>query len=119
MHRKEGMLLIGILISGILIAGLALTGASVIMILTDQHETSLREFAILGLFCSILIMLSYYVELNNPGFAAKIDAVKFGYIGRVFINPLLRPLLRSKGRQALAVSAVSDSADYAVSCLYM
>lgn len=89
MHRKEGMLLIGILLSGILIAGLALTGASVIMILTDQHETSLREFAILGLFCSILIMLSYYVELNNPGFAAKIDAVKFGYIGRVFINPLL------------------------------
>ncbi len=81
--------MLGVILSGILIVGLALTGASVIMILTDQHETSLREFAILGLFCSILIMLSYYVELNTPGFAAKVDAVKFGYVGRVFVNPLL------------------------------
>ena len=79
----------GMIMSGFLIAGLAMTGAAVILILTDHHETSLREYAILGLFCSILIMLSYYVELNTPGIAAKIDAVKFGYIGRVFINPLL------------------------------
>lgn len=79
----------GVIISGILIFGLALTGASVVMILTDQHETSLREYAILGLFCSMLIMLSYYVELNQPGFAAKIDAVKFGYVGRTFISPLM------------------------------
>ena len=79
----------GVILSAALIAGLALTGAAVILILTDQHETSLREFAILGLFCSIIIMLSYYVELNTPGIAAKIDAVKFGYIGRVFINPML------------------------------
>ena len=78
-----------VIMSGILIAGLALTGASIVMILTDPHETSLREYAILGLFCSVLILLSYYVELNTPGFAAKIDAVKFGYIGKVFINPLL------------------------------
>ena len=79
----------GVIISGILIFGLAITGASVIMILTDQHDTSLREFAILGLFCSMLIMLSYYVELNQPGFAAKVDAVKFGYVGRTFISPLM------------------------------
>lgn len=79
----------GVIMSTLLIAGLALTGGAVILILTDHHESSLREYAILGLFCSILIMLSYYVELNTPGIAAKIDAVKFGYIGRVFINPLL------------------------------
>lgn len=79
----------GVIISGILIFGLAITGASVIMILTDQHDTSLREYAILGLFCSMLIMLSYYVELNQPGFAAKVDAVKFGYVGRTFISPLM------------------------------
>lgn len=79
----------GTIMSGLLIAGLAITGAAVIMILLDQHETSLREFAVLGLFCSILVMLAYYVELNTPGYAAKIDAVKFGYIGKVFVNPLL------------------------------
>ena len=75
--------------SGILIVGLTLTSASVILILLDQHETSLREFAVLGLFCSTLMLLSYYVELNTPGIAAKIDALKFGYIGRVFVNPIL------------------------------
>ena len=72
-----------------LIIGLAMTGAAVIMILLDTHETSLREYAVLGLFCAILTMLSYYVELRTPGIAAKIDAVKFGYIGKVFVNPLL------------------------------
>ena len=77
------------LMSGILIVGITLTSCSVILILLDQHETSLREFAVLGLFCSMLMMLSYYVELNTPGIAAKIDALKFGYIGRVFVNPVL------------------------------
>ena len=42
-----------------LIIGLAMTGAAVIMILLDTHETSLREYAVLGLFCAILTMLSY------------------------------------------------------------
>ncbi|MBP0987921.1 MAG: hypothetical protein J6S92_06540 [Oscillospiraceae bacterium] len=70
----------GVILSAALIIGLALTGITIILILTDQHETSLREYATLGLFCSVLIMLSYYVELHTPGFAAKIDAVKFGYI---------------------------------------
>ena len=77
------------IMSGILIAGLITTSASVILILMDQHESSLREFAVLGLFCSMLMLLSYYVELNTPGFAAKIEALKFGYIGRVFVNPVL------------------------------
>ena len=77
------------LMSGILIVGLTITSASVILILLDPHETTLREFAVLGLFCSTLMMLSYYVELNTPGIAAKIDSVKFGYIGRVFVNPVL------------------------------
>ena len=75
--------------SGILIAGLITTSASVILILMDQNESSLREFAVLGLFCSMLMLLSYYVELNTPGVAAKVDALKFGYIGRVFVNPVL------------------------------
>lgn len=77
------------IMSAILIAGLATTGTAVILILLDQHETFLKEFAVLGLFCSILVILAYYVELNTPGFAAKIDAVKFGYIGKVFVTPLL------------------------------
>lgn len=77
------------ILSWILIAGLITTSGSVILILMDQHESSLREFAVLGLFCSLLMLLSYYVELNTPGFAAKIEALKFGYIGRVFVNPVL------------------------------
>lgn len=75
--------------SGILIIGLTITSASVILILLDSHETTLREYAVLGLFCSTLMLLSYYVELNTPGIAAKINSVKFGYVGRVFVNPVL------------------------------
>ena len=86
---KGGKAVTTALMSGILIIGVTLTSGSVILILLDQHETSLREFAVLGLFCSMLMMLSYYVELNTPGIAAKIDALKFGYIGRVFVNPVL------------------------------
>ena len=75
--------------SYILLAGMFLTGGVIIYILLEQHDNAMREFAVLGLFCSILTMLSYYVELNTPGIAAKVDAVKFGYIGKVFVNPML------------------------------
>ena len=75
--------------SAILVAGLLLTGSALIMLLLDQSEGSMREFAVLGLFCAAITLLSYYVELNTPGVAAKVDAVKFGYIGKVFVNPML------------------------------
>ena len=78
-----------VVLSAVLLAGMLLTGGVIIYILMDQHENSLREYAVLGLFCAILTMLSYYAELNIPGFAAKIDAVKFGYLGRVYVNPIL------------------------------
>ena len=42
--------MVGGILSAALIAGLALTGAAIILILTDQHETSLREYAVIGLF---------------------------------------------------------------------
>ena len=79
--------------SYILLAGMFLTGGVIIYILLEQHDNAMREFAVLGLFCSILTMLSYYVELNTPGIAAKVDAVKFGYIGKVFVTPMLLMLV--------------------------
>lgn len=79
--------------SYILLAGMFLTGGVIIYILLDQHDNSMREFAVLGLFCSILTMLSYFAELNTPGMAAKVDAVKFGYIGKVFVTPMLLMLV--------------------------
>lgn len=81
------------IMSALLIIGLIVTGYTTVSILMDPHDNALREFAVLGLFCSILIMISYYTELNTPGFAAKVDAVKFGYIGRVFVNPMLLMLI--------------------------
>lgn len=75
--------------SVILLIGMFLTGGVVLVILMDPHEAAMREYAVLGLFCSFLIMLAYYVELNTPGYAAKLDAVKFGYVGKVFVNPML------------------------------
>ena len=47
---KGGKAVTTALMSGILIIGVTLTSGSVILILLDQHETSLREFAVLGLF---------------------------------------------------------------------
>ena len=81
------------IMSALLIAGLVVTGYTTVSILMDPHDNALREFAVLGLFCSILMMISYYTELNTPGFAAKVDAVKFGYIGKVFLNPMLFMLI--------------------------
>ena len=79
--------------SALLITGIVTTGSVIIAILTDRHDNALREFAVLGLFCSLLSLISYYMELNTPDFHAKIDAVKFGYFGRVFVNPLLLMLV--------------------------
>ena len=76
-------------ISGVLLCGIAATFAAAILLLTDQQETAFREFAVMGLFCSSLMLISYYLELNLPGIAAKITALKFGYLGRVFVNPML------------------------------
>ena len=81
--------MMGTVISGVLIFGIITTFAAAILLLTDQNETVFREFAVMGLFCSALIMISYYTELNAPGIAAKISAVKFGCLGRVFITPML------------------------------
>lgn len=81
------------LMSYILLAGMFLTGGVIIYILLDAHDNAMREYAVLGLFCSILTMISYYVELNTPGMAAKVDAVKFGYIGKVFVTPMLLMLV--------------------------
>lgn len=90
---KEDAFLTTVLMSAILIVGLTVTGGVILTLLMDPRDQSLREFAVLGLFCSVIMMLSYYTELNNPGFAAKVDAVKFGYIGRVFVNPVLLMLV--------------------------
>ncbi|MBQ8920755.1 MAG: diguanylate cyclase [Oscillospiraceae bacterium] len=79
--------------SAMLITGFVMTGSVIIAILSDRHENALREFAVLGLFCALLCLISYYMELNTPDFHAKIDAVKFGYLGRVFVNPLLLMLV--------------------------
>lgn len=79
--------------SVLLMIGMFITGGAVIYILMEPHENAMREFAVLGLFCAILMMISYYAELNIQELPAKIDAVKFGYIGRVFVNPMLLMLV--------------------------
>lgn len=79
--------------SALLLAGLFITGAAVIAILVDQHDNSCRVFAVLGLFCAALMLLSYYIELNTIGLAPKLMAVKFGYLGRVLVNPMLLMLV--------------------------
>ncbi len=83
----------GTVMSMLLLIGLILTGGVTIALLMSERENALQEFAVLGLFCAALTMLSYYMELNSPALPAKIDAVKFGYFGKVFINPLLLLLI--------------------------
>ena len=79
----------GTVMSFLLLIGLILTGGVGITLLMSERENALQEFAVLGLFCAALTMLSYYMELNSPALPAKIDAIKVGYLGRVFVNPLL------------------------------
>ena len=92
----------GTALSGVLTFGIITTFAAAILLLTDQNETAFREFTVMGLFCSALIMISYYTELNAPGVAAKISAVKFGYLGRVFITPMLLMLVLRHYRAKVA-----------------
>ncbi len=76
-------------ISALLLAGLLATGAVAVVILMDHHDNGCRDFAVLGLFCAALMLLSYYLELNTPDLGARLMALKFGYVGRVFVNPML------------------------------
>ena len=88
--RKGGRSAVAVtVISVILLIGCVLNGAVVLVILIKQQDTALREFAVLGLFCSLLCLLSYNTGLTTPDFYAKITALKFEYLGKVFVNPLL------------------------------
>lgn len=80
-------------VSIVLIVGLVLTGLTLFKILVDHTNSSNRDFAALGLFCSALMLISYYIELNAPTFEEKIMAIKFGYIGKAFVNPMLLMLV--------------------------
>ncbi|MBR5372591.1 MAG: diguanylate cyclase, partial [Oscillospiraceae bacterium] len=75
--------------SFILLCGLFITGGFTILFLMQTHDTNYRDFAALALFCAMLSMLAYHTELNASDFAAKIIAIKFGYLGKAIINPLL------------------------------
>ena len=105
---EGGGAMFGTALSGVLTFGIITTFAAAILLLTDQNETAFREFTVMGLFCSALIMISYYTELNAPGVAAKISAVKFGYLGRVFITPMLLMLVLRHYRAKVATN-VHDS----------
>ncbi|MCQ2417519.1 MAG: diguanylate cyclase [Oscillospiraceae bacterium] len=85
--------MLGTVISYTLLGGIAVTIAAAIILLNDSKEHRFREFAILGLFCSFIMMASYYMELNALSTDAKIMALKFGYIGRTFVNPVLLVLV--------------------------
>lgn len=73
----------------ILLIGVILTGTFTIVFLIRAHDADHREFAVLGLTCAILAMLAYYTELNCTDFSAKLVSIKFGYLGKALINPLI------------------------------
>lgn len=75
--------------SYILLGGLMITGGFTVLFLIQRHNTNHRDFAVLALFCSVLSMLGYYTELNSPDFASKLIAIKFGYLGKAVVNPLM------------------------------
>ena len=75
--------------SVILLVGVLLTGTFTIAFLIRTHNADHRDFAVLGLTCAILSMLAYYIELNCSDFSGKLVAIKFGYLGKALINPLI------------------------------
>lgn len=81
------------LMSVFLLAGMLLTGSVTVAILLNKRDTALQKFAVLGLFCAIISLISYYIELNGPDFSTKVTAVQLGYIGKVFVTPLLMILV--------------------------
>lgn len=81
------------MMSALLLVGLICTGAFVIVILMDHRDNGCRDFAVLGLFCAALMLLSYFVEINTPGLEVRLMAIKFGYVGRVFVHPMLLMLV--------------------------
>lgn len=69
--------------------GLITGGATIFCLLFDRHTSTIHDYILLILFCTTISMLGYLTELNTPSLAGKITAVKFGYFGKLLINPLL------------------------------
>ena len=72
----------------LLTVGSLASGGMIIYLLLDRREHVLRDYVLLGLFGSILSMISYLLELRGVSLDAKLTAVKFGYLGKLFITPI-------------------------------
>lgn len=75
--------------STLLTIGLVSGGGTILYLLLDRRDNAVRDYMLLSLFCGVLAMLAYLVELNISDLGAKITAIKFGYLGKLLINPLL------------------------------
>lgn len=73
----------------LLAIGLATGGGSILYLLFDRRDNAVRDYMLLSLFCGVIAMLAYLVELNASDIWAKINAIQFGYLGKLLINPLL------------------------------
>ena len=75
--------------SMILLFGVLLTGGFMVLFLLQKNESRHRDFAALALSCAMLSMIAYRTELNASDFASKLMAIKFGYLGKAVVNPLM------------------------------
>ena len=77
------------LMSVLLYIGLAVAGVLILYLLIDRRTNIMRDYVVLGLFFAVLGMLGYLMELRTSFLSGKLDAVKFGYLGKQFITPML------------------------------
>ena len=85
----KGVALTITVMSTLLTIGLVSGGGTILYLLLDRRDNAVRDYMLLSLFCGVLAMLAYLVELNISDLGAKITAIKFGYLGKLLINPLL------------------------------
>ena len=78
-----------ITMSILLIIGILVACGVMLYVMLNRRDNTMRDYIVLSMFLSILGMVAYLIELNAPGLDAKLTAVKFGYMSKLIVTPML------------------------------
>lgn len=73
----------------ILCFGMLAAGCLLLYLLLDQRSNSMRDYILVGLCGSIVALLGYWMELNTSMYSGKMAAVQIGYLGKLYIGPVI------------------------------
>lgn len=73
----------------LLLIGILTASCVMLYVMLNRRDNTMRDYIVLSIFLSILGMVSYLVELHAPGLDTKLTGVKFGYMSKLLVTPML------------------------------